>query len=75
MESQRFGVNASYVESIRAQWLLDPSSVAEEWRRYSQDDLAARIEQRLADIDAGRAKLIDSRDALVQGRANLRRRP
>ena len=29
-----FGLNASYVESLRAQWLQDPSSVAEEWRRY-----------------------------------------
>ncbi len=35
--SQRFGVNASYVESLRAQWEQDPSSVAEEWRDYFSD--------------------------------------
>ena len=34
MTSTRFGLNASYVESLRAQWIQDPSSVAEEWRRY-----------------------------------------
>jgi 2-oxoglutarate dehydrogenase E1 component len=36
--SQRFGVNASYVESLRAQWLQDPSSVAEEWRHFFADE-------------------------------------
>ena len=35
--SQRFGVNASYVESLRAQWEQDPSSVAEEWRAFFAD--------------------------------------
>ncbi len=38
MESSRFGVNASYVEMLRAQWMQDPSSVAEEWARYFADD-------------------------------------
>jgi 2-oxoglutarate decarboxylase len=30
----QFGLNASFVQSLRAQWLEDPGSVAEEWRRY-----------------------------------------
>ena len=38
MESSRFGVNASYVESLRAQWMQDPSSVAEEWSRFFADE-------------------------------------
>ncbi|MCP4501974.1 MAG: multifunctional oxoglutarate decarboxylase/oxoglutarate dehydrogenase thiamine pyrophosphate-binding subunit/dihydrolipoyllysine-residue succinyltransferase subunit [Deltaproteobacteria bacterium] len=32
--STRFGLNSSYVESLRAQWQKDPSSVADEWHRY-----------------------------------------
>ena len=36
--SQRFGVNASYVESLRAQWAADPSSVADEWRAFFTED-------------------------------------
>jgi multifunctional 2-oxoglutarate metabolism enzyme len=38
MESSRFGVNASYVEALRAQWMQDPSSVAEEWSRFFADE-------------------------------------
>ncbi len=38
METSRFGVNASYIESLRAQWLADPSSVAEEWRDFFHAD-------------------------------------
>ena len=38
VSSERFGLNASYVESLRAQWLQDPSSVAEEWRRFFTDE-------------------------------------
>lgn len=41
--SSEFGVNATYVESIRAQWERDPDSVSEEWRRYfSVDGQGAR---------------------------------
>ena len=38
MESSRFGVNASYVESLRAQWMQDPASVAEEWSRFFAEE-------------------------------------
>jgi hypothetical protein len=41
----------------------------------SPDDLAGKINERLADIDTGRAMLVDSKDALAKGRAKLRRRP
>jgi putative addiction module component (TIGR02574 family) len=40
----------------------------------SEDELADTINERLADIDAGRAKLIDTKKALAKGRAKLRRR-
>jgi multifunctional 2-oxoglutarate metabolism enzyme len=40
METSRFGVNASYVESLRVQWEQDPSSVAEEWRTFFTEELA-----------------------------------
>ena len=30
----QFGLNASFVKSLRAQWIEDPGSVAEEWRHY-----------------------------------------
>jgi 2-oxoglutarate decarboxylase len=43
MESSRFGVNASYVESLRAQWMQDPSSVAEEWSRFFADEGGAAV--------------------------------
>ncbi|MDP2340362.1 MAG: multifunctional oxoglutarate decarboxylase/oxoglutarate dehydrogenase thiamine pyrophosphate-binding subunit/dihydrolipoyllysine-residue succinyltransferase subunit [Deltaproteobacteria bacterium] len=36
--SERFGVNASYVDSLRAQWLQDPASVAEEWSRFFAEE-------------------------------------
>jgi 2-oxoglutarate dehydrogenase E1 component len=32
--TERFGLNQSYVDSLHAQWLQDPSSVSEEWRAY-----------------------------------------
>ena len=35
---QRFGLNASYVEALRAQWRADPYSVADEWRRFFAED-------------------------------------
>jgi multifunctional 2-oxoglutarate metabolism enzyme len=41
VSSERFGVNASYVEALRAQWLTDPSSVADEWRRFFGDEPGA----------------------------------
>lgn len=40
----------------------------------SEDELADTIDERLADLDAGRAKLIDTKKALAKGRAKLRRR-
>ncbi|HEY1099037.1 MAG TPA: 2-oxo acid dehydrogenase subunit E2, partial [Myxococcota bacterium] len=43
MESSRFGVNASYVESLRAQWMQDPSSVAEEWSRFFADEGSGQV--------------------------------
>ena len=36
-----FGVNASYVEILRAQWLLDPATVPQEWAVYFSGDSAA----------------------------------
>jgi len=33
-----FGVNASYVEILRAQWLLDPATVPQEWAAYFGGD-------------------------------------
>ncbi len=39
--ASRFGVNASYVESLRAQWAQDPMSVADEWRAFFAADVAA----------------------------------
>lgn len=44
MTSTRFGLNASYVESLRAQWAHDPSSVAEEWRRYFSEQTEGKAE-------------------------------
>jgi hypothetical protein len=40
----------------------------------SDGELARKISERLADLDAGRARLIDSGEAIARGRANLRRR-
>ncbi|MEZ0231009.1 MAG: addiction module protein [Planctomycetota bacterium] len=40
----------------------------------SEDELADTINERLADIDVGRAKLLDTKKALAKGRAKLRRR-
>ena len=37
-DPSRFGVNASYVEALRAQWLVDPSSVADEWRSFFENE-------------------------------------
>tara|TARA_Y100001954_G_scaffold223714_1_gene262341 strand:- start:2242 stop:5895 length:3654 start_codon:yes stop_codon:yes gene_type:complete len=40
-ETNGFGVNASYVAILRAQWVLDPASVPVEWAQYfaaSPDD-------------------------------------
>ncbi len=36
--SERFGLNASYVDSLRAQWQQDPASVAEEWSRFFAEE-------------------------------------
>jgi 2-oxoglutarate dehydrogenase E1 component len=36
--SERFGLNASYVDSLRAQWLQDPTSVADEWARFFAEE-------------------------------------
>jgi 2-oxoglutarate dehydrogenase E1 component len=33
-KNQGFGLNASYVEMLRAQWTDDPASVLPEWRRF-----------------------------------------
>ena len=35
--ASRFGLNASYVQALRAQWERDPSSVAYEWQTYFQN--------------------------------------
>jgi multifunctional 2-oxoglutarate metabolism enzyme len=43
METSRFGVNASYVEALRAQWMQDPSSVAEEWSRFFADEAGVAV--------------------------------
>ena len=43
MESSRFGVNASYVEALRAQWMQDPASVAEEWSRFFAEESGAVV--------------------------------
>ncbi len=43
MESSRFGVNASYVEALRAQWMQDPASVAEEWSRFFAEEGGAVV--------------------------------
>lgn len=32
--ASRFGMNASYVEALRAQWLQDPASVTDEWQEF-----------------------------------------
>ncbi|MFZ9887161.1 MAG: multifunctional oxoglutarate decarboxylase/oxoglutarate dehydrogenase thiamine pyrophosphate-binding subunit/dihydrolipoyllysine-residue succinyltransferase subunit [Myxococcota bacterium] len=32
-----FGLNQSYVEALRAQWLQDPASVSDEWRDYFEE--------------------------------------
>ena len=34
MSTSSFGLNESYVESMRAQWSADPMSVSAEWREY-----------------------------------------
>lgn len=36
--NDRFGLNASYVEALRAQWEADPSSVADEWSRFFAEE-------------------------------------
>jgi 2-oxoglutarate decarboxylase len=45
MDIERFGLNASYVEALRAQWVQDPHSVPDEWRSYfdaqGEDDQSA----------------------------------
>ncbi len=40
----------------------------------TEDELADTINERVADIDAGRANLLDAKKALARGRAKLRRR-
>ena len=40
----------------------------------TEDELADTINERLTDIDSGRAKLLDTKKALAKGRAKLRRR-
>ena len=40
----------------------------------TEDELADTINERLADLDAGRAHLLDAKKALANGRAKLRRR-
>ena len=42
--------------------------------RYTDDELAQKINERIADLDSGRAKLIDGKRAIAEARAELRRR-
>src|SRR5262245_20533659 len=35
-----FGLNESYVEILRAQWIENPLSVAKEWRDFFEDKVA-----------------------------------
>jgi 2-oxoglutarate dehydrogenase E1 component len=53
MESSRFGVNASYVEALRAQWTQDPASVAEEWSRFFAEEGGAVVSAALGNGHAG----------------------
>ena len=49
--SSRFGMNASYVEALRAQWLMDPDSVSEEWRSYfAEPDVALAASSVTAEV-------------------------
>ena len=64
----RFGVNASYVESLRAQWEQDPSSVADEWRRFFGDEQPAPNGAEVKPADAAVVARAPSLDA-PQGEA------
>lgn len=42
--------------------------------RYSDDELAAKIDERVREVEAGTAELIDGRQAIAELRAELRNR-
>jgi multifunctional 2-oxoglutarate metabolism enzyme len=46
--SSRFGLNQSYVEALRAQYLQDPASVSEEWRAYFDNGSSQQVAKTVA---------------------------
>ncbi len=58
-ETERFGLNATYVEALRDQWERDPQSVTEEWRTYFSENVSPVEQAAPKKSDPG---LIPSRD-------------
>src|SRR5579871_289893 len=63
--ANNFGLNESYVEILRAQWIENPLSVAKEWRDFFEEKTPKKKGDRGANIEAKAVKSPPKKPQLI----------